>query len=168
MDLEEFKTDDDAISLSFLDFDEIEYQELSEEVLIKLTLGNELYIATYALAELAFRNSKHVVQISWTILEQSDGDKYLQSTAIHILAEKDSGKAVQYMLDIIDFCEPLILNRIMEIILYYNQNIKKDTIREIALAINKRLTTNWDEEFEEDFIYEEKEVFLEFLKTIQS
>ncbi len=50
-----------------------------------INLGDELFIATSAFGELASRNSSLATNMAWEILSNSQGDRYLQATALETL-----------------------------------------------------------------------------------
>lgn len=83
--------------ITLLGDDNIDYTSLDEGILSKLTLGDDLFIATSALSELASRRSPQVVPIAQEILCQSVGDRYLQAAAIESLFHVSPEQAVVYI-----------------------------------------------------------------------
>ncbi len=83
--------------LTLLGNEDIDYTCLTDDILSKLTLGDDLFIATSALSELASRRSPQVVPIAKEILCQSVGDRYLQAAAIESLFHVSPEQAVLYI-----------------------------------------------------------------------
>lgn len=83
--------------LTLLGDEEIDYTSLTDDILSKLTLGDDLFIATSALSELASRRSPQVVPIAKEILCQSVGDRYLQAAAIESLFHLSPEQAMVYI-----------------------------------------------------------------------
>ncbi len=80
-----------------MDASDIEYSNISEDMLVKLALCDELYIANYALAELSARDSNQASVVAWQILSTLKGDYYLQAAALSVLSETDKEKVLDYI-----------------------------------------------------------------------
>lgn len=103
-------------NLTLMNDEDIDYRALPEDVLKTLPLGSELYIATSALVELWMRESSVAAPIAWEILSTSHGDRYLQATALTILFDIDREKAVNYMTERVQDCDPFVLNKMMKLL----------------------------------------------------
>jgi len=82
---------------SILTDDLIDYSSLSEDTLKELALGEELFIATSALAQLATINSSLAAAVAADILSHLRGDRYLHAAAIETLFGIDKMRAIEYM-----------------------------------------------------------------------
>jgi hypothetical protein len=135
-------SDDDLANLMLLGFDEIDFDSLSIEVLKKLALANELYIATSALGELEIRDEQMAIFVASNILEISHGDKYLQSSALGTLFRIKPEKAIDCMLKMIKTCDPYIFNTILEILLDNGAVKKNRRFPELINSIANRLNNS--------------------------
>ena len=132
--------------LLMLTDDEINYKSLSEEVLKRLALDVEPYIAQSALTELQIRESQEALPTACQILSSVQVDRYLQATAIEIIFQMDRDKGLDYMIEYAPSCDPYVLNEMMNLILY-----DSDFKYELAAArlITQRLEYVAQEEKEE-------------------
>ena len=104
--------------LLMLTDDQIDYKSLSEQVLKRLALDVEPYIAQSALTELQIRESNEAVPTACQLLSSAQADRYLQATAIEILFQMDRDKGLDYMIEYAPTCDPYVLNEMMNLILY--------------------------------------------------
>ncbi|MEI6044888.1 MAG: hypothetical protein WCS37_11090 [Chloroflexota bacterium] len=104
-------------NLTVLDHDQIDYKSLPEKALESLALSNELYIATSALVELSIRESKLAPLVASQILSNSLGDSYLQASALSVLFKMERKQALDFMRKHTTFNDPILLNKIMELIM---------------------------------------------------
>lgn len=88
---------DELDLLMMMNADDIDYSNLSEDMLQTLALDDELYVANYAIAELSRRESKEASSVAWQILSNSLGDCYLQTAALKILFHMNREKALNYI-----------------------------------------------------------------------
>ena len=132
--------------LLMLTDDQINYKSLSEQVLKRLALDVEPYIAQSALTELQIRESEEALPIACQILSSVQADRYLQATAIEILFQMDRDKGLDYMIEYAPSCDPYVLNEMMNLLLY-----DSDFKYELAAArlITQRLEYVAQEEKEE-------------------
>ena len=107
---------DEWANLSLMNDEDIDYSLLPEDVLKKLALGNEFYIATSALMELWVRESSATAPLAWEILSNSHGDRYLQATALRVLFRTNKEKALDYMIRQAQECDIFVLNEMMQLI----------------------------------------------------
>lgn len=107
----------EADDLMLLMDHDIEYKALSDKILQKLSLGDELFVATSALGELLRRRSSLTNSIAQEILFQSKGDKYLQAMALEALFKLDKNQAFKYLEQKVETCDGYLINSIMEIML---------------------------------------------------
>lgn len=103
--------------LTLLGNEDIDYTCLTDDILTKLTLGDDLFIATSALSELTSRRSPQVVPIAKEILCQSVGDRYLQAAAIESLFHVSPSQAVGYIKSYAARGDAYIDNSIAELIM---------------------------------------------------
>ena len=94
----------------------IDYEALSQELLADLALGDDLFIATSAIAELAIRDSTKTVCVTEKILANFMGDRYLQAAALESLFKVKPKQAIIYMKSYLDTQDPYIMNSISELI----------------------------------------------------
>lgn len=118
---------------------DIDYGDLSENVLKKLALGDELFIATSALVELRLRESVAAALIAYEILSESKGDKYLQATALSVLFGTNKEQAINYMLKEAPSCEPYILNTIMELMIENEADFQFVPVSSLVTVVKGRL-----------------------------
>ena len=104
--------------LMILTDDQIDYTSLSDDTLQELALGEELFMATSALVQLATINKSLAAVVAEDILSHSKGDRYLQATAIETLFGLDKGRAIEYLLEAVpEESDSYILNAIAELVI---------------------------------------------------
>ncbi|BAZ10361.1 hypothetical protein NIES4071_21760 [Calothrix sp. NIES-4071] len=126
-------------NLDFMTDDDIDYSNLSEDVLKQLALDDELFIATSALVELRLRKSVVAAMVAYKILSKSKGDKYLQATALSVLFDTSREQAINFMLQEVPSSEPYILNSIMELMIENKADFQSVPASLLANIVNKRL-----------------------------
>lgn len=122
--------------LMMLADDDIDYSSLSVETLKELALGDELFIATSALGELANRDRSLGAEVAKGILLESRGDRYLQSAALEILFQRNREQALDYMVRYAKECDRYILHTIMELIIENKDDFKSG----IALSVSRLIS----------------------------
>lgn len=103
-------------SLEALNADEVDYSTLTEEALAALAQGDEPYLATSALFELAHRSSPRSQEVARALLTATD-DEYLRAAALRVLFEKDRGAAIDYMDKVVADCHPYVLSAMIELMI---------------------------------------------------
>ena len=98
--------------------EEIDYEQLSEDVLEELALNIEPYQANSALAELIIRKSPRATSIALEIIATRSHERYLLSTALLALFRLDREKAWDYMAEHFPVADPYVLKTMMELLLY--------------------------------------------------
>ena len=149
--------------LMMLTDEQIDYSSLAEETLKELALGDELFIATSALGELSKRKSSVVVSVAWEILSKPQGDQYLQASALEILFNQNREQALEYIKQQAQYCNPYILNSIMELMIENEPDLKSDCTLSVVRLVAERL-----KEFDEKSRFPEPEVRESFLKLYGS
>jgi hypothetical protein len=132
-------TEEELASLELLLDSEIDYSELSDTILRKLALRNELFIATTALSTLHERKSSLAVPTSVEILEKSHGDGHLQAVALSTLFDLDRMRAVQYMSRATDTCDLIPLSEFITLAAKTPSIDAHFEMREIVSRIEHRL-----------------------------
>ena len=112
--------------ISIMSDDQINYNSLSEITLRDLVLGDDLFVATSALATLAMRKSNLAGELAGKILENMLGDDYLQSAAINILFDSDRSRSLELLIERMATCKPYIFNTILELMIQ-NTDVFKST-----------------------------------------
>jgi hypothetical protein len=126
-------------NIDFMTDDDIDYTELSEEILQQLALEDELFIANSALVELRLRKSNIAAIVAWDILSKPLGDKYLQAAALSTLFEMKQEQAIDFMLKQAQYCELYILNTIIELIIENENNFKSESASSLITLVKERL-----------------------------
>lgn len=126
-------------NLDLMTDNDIDYNDLSEDILKQLALGDELFIATSALVELRLRESLVAPIVAYEILSESKGDKYLQATALSVLFGTNQEQAINYMLKEALSCEPYILNSIMELMIENEPDFKFVPASLLVTIVRERL-----------------------------
>ncbi|MEC4813452.1 MAG: hypothetical protein SAK29_09300 [Scytonema sp. PMC 1069.18] len=126
-------------NLDFLTDDDIDYSNLSEDVLRELALGDELFIATSALVELRLRKNAVAATIAREILSKSLGDKYLQATALSVLFDMNQEQAINFMLKQAQDSDSYLLNTIMELMIENEADFKSEPASSIVNIVKDRL-----------------------------
>ena len=86
-----------ADELMMLTEDQIDFESLSIDILKNLALGDELFIATSALAKLEECDKEQAEIISWTILSKQKGDFLLQALALEVMFNCNPDKAINFI-----------------------------------------------------------------------
>jgi hypothetical protein len=86
-----------ANELMMLTEDQINFESLSIDILKSLALGDELFIATSALAKLNECDKEQAEIISWTILSKQKGDSLLQALALEVMFNCNPDKAISFI-----------------------------------------------------------------------
>jgi hypothetical protein len=144
--------------LMILADNQIDYNTLSTENLKELVLGDELFIATFALGELANRNSKLAAEVAWKILSKSKGDHYLQAAALETVFQSNRELALDYMSRHAQEGNYYILNTIMELMIENKNDFQSGMPLSVSCLVYEQIKKLNDEE---DFI--EPEVKNRFL-----
>ncbi len=126
-------------NIDFMTDNDIDYSNLSEDVLKQLALGDELFIATSALVELRIRKSASSAILAWEILSKSLGDKYLQATALSVLFDMNQRQAINFMLKTTQDSNIYILNTIMELMIENETDFKFEPASSIVSIVKERL-----------------------------
>lgn len=83
--------------LTLLGDQEIDYEQLCDDILAQLALGDDLFIANSALSELTIRKSIKTISVAQQILDESYGDRYLLAAALQSLFKMSPAQAVGYI-----------------------------------------------------------------------
>ncbi len=94
--------------------DQIDFDRLSEDVLIKLVLAEDQFIATSALGELSRRKSDLVQGLASTVLRECLGDRYLRAAAFEALFTAAPTEAIEYIANVSEECDEYLFNSILE------------------------------------------------------
>ncbi|NER19774.1 MAG: hypothetical protein F6J96_03245 [Symploca sp. SIO1C2] len=124
--------------------EEIDYSNLSEEVLKQLALSEDAFIATEALGELSMRSSNTIIPVAKEILSHSNSDIYLKSSALETLFDLDYPYAVNYILHKVADCESYMLNSAMELLIEAELDLKSDSVQKIVSIILNRIQKTGD------------------------
>lgn len=119
--------------------DDVNYINLSEDVLKQLALGDELFIATSALVELRLRKTASSAIIAWKILSKTLGDKYLQAAALSVLFDMNQEQAINFMLKQTQYSDSYILNTVMELMIENETDFKSEPASSIVSLVKERL-----------------------------
>lgn len=141
--------------LMMLTDNQIDYSGLSEAELKELALGDELFLATSALGELASKNKSIAANVAKVILSNSRGDRYLQAAALETLFQCNRGQALDYISKYAMECvheahpddERYILNTIMEIIIENQSDFHSGLGWSVFSSVSERIKKMNSEEF---------------------
>jgi|694.fasta_scaffold22972_8 hypothetical protein len=86
-----------ADELMMLTEDQIDFESLSIDILKNLALGDELFMATSALAELGYRDLQQAEIIAWKILSEQKGDSHLQALALEVMFNCNPDKTIDFI-----------------------------------------------------------------------
>lgn len=86
-----------ADELMMLTEDQIDFESLSIDILKNLALGDELFMATSALAELGYRDLQQAEIIAWKILSEQKGDSHLQALALQVMFNCNPKKTIHFI-----------------------------------------------------------------------
>lgn len=86
-----------ADELMMLTEHQIDFESLSIDILKNLALGDELFMATSALAELGYRDLQQAEIIAWKILSEQKGDSHLQALALQVMFNCNPKKTIHFI-----------------------------------------------------------------------
>ena len=109
-----------ADELIMLTEDQINFKSLSVDILKDLALGDELFIATSALAELEERDKEQAEIIAWTILTEQKGDSLLQALALEVMFNCNPDKAISFINAHWETMNDVLLGTVEDIIMENN------------------------------------------------
>jgi hypothetical protein len=132
--------------LMMLTDDEIDYENLSDDELKELALGDELFIATSALGELENRKSKQASNIACSILSNSKGDRYLQAAALETLFQSNQKRALHYMNQRTRNWDHYLLKTVIELIIENPSVFSSGLGWPVSRLIRERIKNFKDEE----------------------
>lgn len=149
--------------------EDVNYHNLSEDVLYKLALDDELFIATSALVELRLRKSVFATQAASEILFQSYGDKYLQATALSVFFDMNRERAIDLMVKKAQHYDLYILNTIMELMIENEADFKFESDSNKIVNIVKGRLSQLDSstKFPEQEIRDRWENIYKYAQNIQ-
>ena len=104
-----------ADELMMLTEDQIDFESLSMAILKNLALGDELFMATSALAELGFRDQKQAEMIAWIILSEQKGDSHLQALALEVMFNCNKDKTIDFIQTHRDAMDNVLLETVKDI-----------------------------------------------------
>lgn len=104
-----------AEELMMLTEDQINFESLSIDILKNLALGDELFMATSALAELGFRDQEQAEMIAWTILSEQKGDSHLQALALEVMFNCNPDKTINFIQTHQDGMDNVLLETVKDI-----------------------------------------------------
>ena len=132
--------------LMMLTVNEIDYSSLSVETLKELALGDELFIATSAIGELANRDSNLGAEVAWEILSNSKGDRYLQAAALETLFQSNQKRALHYMNQRTRDWDHYLLKTVIELIIENPSDFSSGLGWPVSRLIRERIKNFKDEE----------------------
>ena len=109
-----------AKELMMLTEDQIDFESLSIDILKNLALGDELFIATSALAKLNECDKEQAEIISWTILSKQKGDSHLQALALEVMFNCNPDKAINFINSHWETMDDVLLGTVEDIIMENN------------------------------------------------
>jgi len=104
-----------ADELMMLTEDQINFESLSIDILKNLALGDELFMATSALAELGFRDQEQAEMIAWKILSEQKGDSHLQALALEVMFNCNPDKTIDFIQTHQDGMDNVLLETVKDI-----------------------------------------------------
>lgn len=104
-----------ADELMMLTEDQIDFESSSIDILKDLALGDELFMATSALAELGFRDQEQAEMIAWTILSEQKGDSHLQALALEVMFNCNPDKTINFIQTHQDGMDNVLLETVKDI-----------------------------------------------------
>lgn len=144
--------------LLILNADDIDYKVLSDDVLEKLALSEEPFIATLALGELGTRRSTRAGTVARQILEGTEADRFLRATAMRTWSQVDPGAALDYIAKNAGEAEPYVLDSMMTVIERNRSELQRAAGRAAVTAVVARLQS---QPSESDIGAERRAEFLE-------
>lgn len=104
-----------ADELMMLTEDQIDFESLSIDILKNLALGDELFMATSALAELGFRDQEQAEMIAWKILSGQKGDAHLKALALEVMFNCNPDKTIDFIQTHQDGMDNVLLETVKDI-----------------------------------------------------
>ena len=154
--------------LMILTDDQIDYTGLSSDTLKELALGEELFMATSALVQLATINKYLAAAVAEDILSNSKGDRYLQATAIETLFGLDKRRAIEYIMQALpEECDSYILNAIADLVIENRSDFQYGMGGRVFSLLWSKMKSSKAEEIDRTVInsflklYNEREIALE-------
>jgi hypothetical protein len=83
-------------------------------------LGDELFVATSALAKLEECDKEQAEIISWTILSKQKGDSHLQALALEVMFNCNPDKAITFINAYWETMDDVLLGTVEDIIMENN------------------------------------------------
>ena len=118
-----------AKELMMLTEDQIDFESLSIDMLKNLALGDELFIATSALAKLEECDKEQAEIISWTILSKQKGDSHLQALALEVMFNCNPDKAISFINAHWETIDDVLLGTVEDIMMENNlDNLQKPQV----------------------------------------
>ena len=118
-----------ADELMILTEDQIDFELLSIDILKSLALGDELFIATSALAKLNECDKEQAEIISWTILSKQKGNSLLQALALEVMFNCNPDKAISFIHAHWETMDDVLLGTVEDIIMENNlDNLQKPQV----------------------------------------
>ena len=118
-----------AKELMMLTEDQIDFESLSIYMLKNLALGDELFIATSALAKLEECDKEQAEIISWTILSKQKGDSHLQALALEVMFNCNPDKAISFINAHWETIDDVLLGTVEDIMMENNlDNLQKPQV----------------------------------------
>ncbi len=142
---------------------DIEYDELSDETLKELALGDDLFVATSALTKLSIRESKMAGETAWKILSEALGDKFLQALALRVIFDTDKSLFFDYIKNKLQQLEPCSLSTVLELALENQDDFNSDVSGTAIIGKLLKLL----EQAEKAIEFSDVEVKNNFVKTFQ-
>jgi hypothetical protein len=94
-----------------------------------LALGDELFMATSALAELGFRDQEQAEIIAWKVLSEQKGDSHLQALALEVMFNCYPGKTIDFIQTHRDSMDNVLLETVKDIMKENNlANLQKPKV----------------------------------------
>jgi hypothetical protein len=121
------------------DDEDIDYNSLPDEALKAFALGNDLFMANSALAELAMRENNLAEIVADEILTKQLGDQYLQVAALEILFNKNKTKALKQASSLIPHADLYFVNKTIELWLDNPAKISEKTFNLLYFPTLERL-----------------------------
>ena len=155
--------------ISMMISEDIDFNTLSEELLIELALAEDPFIATEALGELRIRENTSVKEIAVNILNQSDGDVYLKSYALDALLEKDQAAAISYIDKHVKSCNLHLFNSIIKLLIENQSNCFSNMTHNTLNKVSERLDKyGEEEELDKQVVNKFRDTYSKYLDEISS
>lgn len=125
--------------LLILNADDIDYKVLSDDVLEKLALSEEPFIATLALGELGSRRSARAGTVARQILEGTEADRFLRATALRVWSQVDPAAALGYIAKHAGDADPYVVDSMMSVIERNRSEVQMELGQSAVKALVARL-----------------------------